>query len=96
MSTRGTKQKPKVPVKPKYPEVIKFSKTTVRMFQEMLQRQTRELNQALNDVYDEIGIINRIRQSGETGEQFELLRGYTGVRITKAGQEKENGKGSSE
>ena len=83
MTTRkGTKEKPSVPVKPKYPQVIRFGKATRRMFQEILTRQVRERNQALKDVYEDMGILQRIQMQEQTGEMFEILPGYVGVKVT--------------
>jgi hypothetical protein len=88
---RGTKKKPGVPTKPKYPQVVKFSKVTIRMFQEMLIRQVNERNQALIDVYEEIGLLPRLQMQSQTGEFFEILPGYTGVKITLMKEDNEEG-----
>jgi len=81
MSTkRKTSRKPSVPIKPKYPETIRFSKTVKRLFREMLNRHSSELNQALKEVYEDLNLLDRL-QSGD--EKFEVLPGLTGVKITR-------------
>ena len=71
---------PKTKVKKPKVETMKFKPSQQRMFREIIARHQRELNEALQEVYDELGLTERIRAGKE---EFEILPNFNGIRIIK-------------
>ncbi len=70
-------------VKDKYPVSIEFSNVAKRMFRELVSRQQTEMNQALEEVYKDLGLWDRIQLQNKTNEIFTLQKNFQGVTITK-------------
>lgn len=69
--------------KSKYPEKIKFTKSMQRMFVEMRRRHMNELNQGIRDVYEDLGLSERVENQQETGEIFEVSQDFSNIIIRK-------------
>lgn len=68
--------------KSKYPEKIKLTKSMRRMFREMRTRHMTELNQGVRDVYEDLGLSERVENQQETGEIFEVSQDFSYIVIT--------------
>jgi len=58
-------------------ETVKFSQSAIRLFQEIRRRHDMEINLALRDLYEELGIQDRLDNLRKTGEQAILDKQLT-------------------
>lgn len=74
-----------VPKKAKeYPTKVKFSKLAQKMLVEVSLRHQKEFSEALVAVYADMNLLDRVENSQETGESFELQRDFSGLIIHNA------------
>lgn len=67
------------PPKEKKPSFIKFGKVQVSYLNEVRNRQIRELNDALESVYQELGLIEKITQAPRG--TYILRQDYSGLDV---------------
>lgn len=72
-------------------EKIEFSKSVVRMFNEMRRRQNREINDALTEVYEELGVRERVDAQDETKETIIIDPKMTYIEFIMPPKEKKDG-----
>lgn len=75
-------------------DTIKFPKSVIRMFKELRFRHSREVNEALQELYDELGVRERIDKQAETGEQIILDPQFTYIEFIMPPKESKDGKES--
>lgn len=75
-------------------ETIKFSKSAIRMFNEMRKRHDLEINYALQELYEEMGITERLSKVQETGEMARVDKKFTFIEFITPPKEKEDDKES--
>lgn len=62
-------------------EFIEFPKSVKRLFAEITRKHQRELNEILRDVYEELGVLERLENQQKSGEKFSLRPNYAGLDI---------------
>jgi hypothetical protein len=64
-------------------EFIEFPYSVKKLFEEMMTRHQREINDHLVQIYEEIGIKERVDNQKFTGETFRLRPNFSGLDVMK-------------